>query len=149
MSTCNQLDLQTLGSQPVMPKNLPDHWHTLLEFVCLVYMLGIWWHSLSHEMSCKACKLMNVKVELQKNSRPLFIFPFWFSQFSHFLDQSWIQQKTETNWALASQAWHMWTCQLLKFATSYKHFTPGHRCVSLMAVPHLDFSALKSMIVLW
>ena len=26
MSTCNQLDLQTLGSQPmVMPKNLPDH----------------------------------------------------------------------------------------------------------------------------
>jgi hypothetical protein len=26
MSTCNRLDLQTLGSQPVMPKNLPDHW---------------------------------------------------------------------------------------------------------------------------
>ena len=26
MSTCNQLDLQTLGSQPVIPKNLPDHW---------------------------------------------------------------------------------------------------------------------------
>ena len=25
MSTCTQLDLQTLGSQPVMPKNLPDH----------------------------------------------------------------------------------------------------------------------------
>ena len=26
MSTCNWLDLQTLGSQPViMPKNLPDH----------------------------------------------------------------------------------------------------------------------------
>ena len=25
MSTCNQLDLQTLGSQPVMSKNLPDH----------------------------------------------------------------------------------------------------------------------------
>ena len=24
MSTCNQLDLQTLGSQPVMPKYLPD-----------------------------------------------------------------------------------------------------------------------------
>ena len=23
---CNRLDLQTLGSQPVMPKNLPDHW---------------------------------------------------------------------------------------------------------------------------
>ena len=26
MSTCNQLDLQTLGSQPIMPKNLPYHW---------------------------------------------------------------------------------------------------------------------------
>jgi hypothetical protein len=26
MSTCNRLDLQTLGSQPIMPKNLPDHW---------------------------------------------------------------------------------------------------------------------------
>ena len=27
MSTCNQLDLQTLGSQPVvMPKNLRDCW---------------------------------------------------------------------------------------------------------------------------
>ena len=25
MSTCNQLDFQTLGSQPFMPKNLPDH----------------------------------------------------------------------------------------------------------------------------
>ena len=25
MSTCNQLDLQTLGSQPIMPKNLADH----------------------------------------------------------------------------------------------------------------------------
>ena len=27
MSTCNRLDLQTLGSQPkIMLKNLPDHW---------------------------------------------------------------------------------------------------------------------------
>ena len=26
MSTCNHLDLQTLGSQASMPKNLPDHW---------------------------------------------------------------------------------------------------------------------------
>ena len=25
MSTCNWLDLQTVGSQPVMPKNFPDH----------------------------------------------------------------------------------------------------------------------------
>ena len=27
MSTCNRLDLQTLGSPPIMPKNLPDHWY--------------------------------------------------------------------------------------------------------------------------
>jgi hypothetical protein len=26
MSTYNRLDLQTLGSQPIMPKYLPDHW---------------------------------------------------------------------------------------------------------------------------
>ena len=27
MSTCNRLDLQTLGSQPmIVPKNFPDHW---------------------------------------------------------------------------------------------------------------------------
>ena len=29
MSTCNRLDLQTLGYQPIMPKNLPDHWSPL------------------------------------------------------------------------------------------------------------------------
>jgi hypothetical protein len=29
MSTCNRLDLQTLGSQPIMPKNLPEHCYTL------------------------------------------------------------------------------------------------------------------------
>ena len=27
MSTCNRLDLQTLGSQPIMPKNLPECLH--------------------------------------------------------------------------------------------------------------------------
>ena len=27
MWTCNRLDLQPLGSQPVMPKNLPNHWY--------------------------------------------------------------------------------------------------------------------------
>jgi hypothetical protein len=26
ISTYNQLDLETLGSQPIMPKNLPGHW---------------------------------------------------------------------------------------------------------------------------
>ena len=35
MSTCNRLDLQTLGSQPIMPKNLPGHYpmQTQVHFV--------------------------------------------------------------------------------------------------------------------
>ena len=35
MSTCDRLDLQTLGSQPmiIMPKNLPDHCYGVLEMV--------------------------------------------------------------------------------------------------------------------
>jgi hypothetical protein len=32
MSTCNRLDLQTLGSQPIMPKNLPDHCNRVCTF---------------------------------------------------------------------------------------------------------------------
>ena len=42
MSTCNWLDLQTLGSQPVMPKNLPI---TALSRGC--------WHYLKQPMSPK------------------------------------------------------------------------------------------------
>jgi hypothetical protein len=34
MSTCNRLDLQTLGSQPIMPKNLPDHFPPLSSPPC-------------------------------------------------------------------------------------------------------------------
>ena len=30
MSTCDHLDLQTLGSQPFMPTNFPDHWYARL-----------------------------------------------------------------------------------------------------------------------
>jgi hypothetical protein len=35
MSTCDRLDLQTLGSQPmiIMPKNLPDHCYGVLKMV--------------------------------------------------------------------------------------------------------------------
>ena len=33
MSTYNRLDLQTLGSQPVMPKNLPDHCPTVIKTI--------------------------------------------------------------------------------------------------------------------
>ena len=33
MSTCNRLDLQTLGSQPIMPKNLRDHCPTILSAI--------------------------------------------------------------------------------------------------------------------
>ena len=41
MSTCNRLDLQTLGSQPVMPKNLPDHWLELLLLLLLLRVLSV------------------------------------------------------------------------------------------------------------
>ena len=33
MPTCNRLDLQTLGSQPIMPSNLPDHWCIYLTLI--------------------------------------------------------------------------------------------------------------------
>ena len=36
MSTCNRLDLQTLGSQPIMPKNLPGHYPVYYVYACLV-----------------------------------------------------------------------------------------------------------------
>ena len=32
MLTCNRLDLQTLGFQPVMLKIIPDHWVTIHSF---------------------------------------------------------------------------------------------------------------------
>ena len=44
MSTSHRLDLQTLGSQPVvMPKNLPDHWceHETLLFPMPEYNRGV------------------------------------------------------------------------------------------------------------
>ena len=34
MSTHNRLDFQTQGSQPVMPKNLPNHWTPLKIYAC-------------------------------------------------------------------------------------------------------------------
>ena len=42
MSTCNRLDLQTLGSQPIMPKNLPDHWSRRS---CVIENIDITWRS--------------------------------------------------------------------------------------------------------
>ena len=36
MSTCNWLDLQTLGFQPIMTKILPDHWSGPLSIILRV-----------------------------------------------------------------------------------------------------------------
>jgi hypothetical protein len=33
MSTCKWLDLQALGSQLIIPKNLPDHWVEHVKYV--------------------------------------------------------------------------------------------------------------------
>ena len=41
MSTCNRMDLQKLGSQPVMPKNLPVHW--LVKILVILNPTG-WLH---------------------------------------------------------------------------------------------------------
>ena len=48
MSTCNQLHLQTLGSQPMMPKNLPDHWWVLSNV-----MEATWKYVASHYVTLK------------------------------------------------------------------------------------------------
>ena len=40
MSTCNQLDLQTLVSQPIMPRNLSDHCRDVCQIVCITWDLG-------------------------------------------------------------------------------------------------------------
>ena len=41
MSTYNWLDLQTLGSQSIMPKNLPDHWLQLCSNIILIFIQPI------------------------------------------------------------------------------------------------------------
>jgi hypothetical protein len=39
MSACNQLDLGTLGSLPMIPKNLPGHCVGVISFALLVLQL--------------------------------------------------------------------------------------------------------------
>ena len=41
MSTCNRLDLQTPGSQPIMTKNLLDHWTELTKYSRILAMAHI------------------------------------------------------------------------------------------------------------
>ena len=38
MSSCNRLDLQTLGSQPIMSKHLPDHCVSVYTTHCLPFL---------------------------------------------------------------------------------------------------------------
>ena len=57
MATCNRLDLQTLGSQLVMPKNLPDHCTTLegpMEYVIQLNFIKSFL-PLTNESSCSSC----------------------------------------------------------------------------------------------
>jgi hypothetical protein len=43
MPTCNRLDLQTIGSQLIMPKNLLNHWHAcLIKIFPTMYILPYW-----------------------------------------------------------------------------------------------------------
>ena len=41
MSTCTQLDLQTLGSQPIMPKNPPNRWSNLSKLFFVGYKANL------------------------------------------------------------------------------------------------------------
>jgi hypothetical protein len=59
MSTCNRLDLQTLGSQPIMPKNLPDHW----------VAMTLWTYS-GHLDKVQECVAEEVVPYLILNERP-------------------------------------------------------------------------------
>jgi hypothetical protein len=42
MSTCNRLDFQTLGSQRIMPKNLPHHCSLLNINIYIYIYIYIW-----------------------------------------------------------------------------------------------------------
>ena len=61
MPTCNQLDLQTLGSQPVMPRNLPNHCNILKHFTQILFSQGyhLTWsrRSLGYLIPPKLCPL--------------------------------------------------------------------------------------------
>ena len=59
MSTCNRLDLQTLRSQPVMPKNLLDHFWGLVEG-----------RPLTHNKKFNSCwyKYLNIR---DRDARPM------------------------------------------------------------------------------
>ena len=37
LSTCNQLDLETVGSQPILGSNLPEHWEELCHYIFKCY----------------------------------------------------------------------------------------------------------------
>ena len=61
-ATCNRLDLQTLGSQLIMPNNLPDRWYKLdLLQVCWRFVLID-----LEETNSKSLKLIMVSSQLLK-----------------------------------------------------------------------------------
>ena len=60
MSTCNRLDLQTLGYQPVMPKYLPDH--------CPYLSSGLVRHSSNNLLiDCMFCDLLTYQVLVESH----------------------------------------------------------------------------------
>ena len=69
MSTCNRLDLQTLGSQPIMPKNLPNHWLVLCRWCLQWNMMKLSWILCS--LNVHAC-IYNIKssMTIGRNDSP-------------------------------------------------------------------------------
>jgi hypothetical protein len=84
MSTCNWLDLQTLGSQPIMPKNLPEHCHTHP----LVFPAKLQIHKHNHEYQyslkesvCTQGAYGNMKLEIVENGISLpWHYTIWLKQ---------------------------------------------------------------------
>ena len=65
MSACNRLDLQKLGSQLIMPKNLPDHW--------MVSSIALAWEVFGHIESVKILVILNPTGEILISSGFAFI----------------------------------------------------------------------------
>ena len=90
MSTCNQLDLQTLGSQPtIMPKNLPDQC-SRLNLISSLWIIKkkLWWTCL---------QLLTVWTLLAWNS--LLNLDLW-NATSHDRSSSWVGASGADVWSL-------------------------------------------------
>ena len=110
ISTCNRLDLETLGSQPVMSKNLPNPWVTFVNpffaHMCTPIDLGHWYHLVCQgqfsPLSSTCAYLLDITCTLVATSVVLgSVSPNWglhlnFRLTRHFYDALSLCEKEET-----------------------------------------------------